>query len=307
MGCSLSLEGKIGFAGNVVHLSGGEPMDTVTLRPGDRFDASVMRVNTDAETIYRNIRSNLAAQLPQLTVYAENPQHVAVVGGGWSLSDPEVYEQLRRLYFDGAAIVALNGSAKWLMERNLRPSMHIVLDARPENLEFIRDPIPNCKYFLASQVHPSLIEAVKDRDAYLFHAMPEDVPEVAICDDYYGKRRWVRVPACSSVGVTSILALRCLGFRYQHLFGIDSCYRADGTHHAFPQALNENEGRAWFRFGQDGREFLCSPWMAAQARSFLEMIVVNHEHISLAVYGDGLIAYLLKTAAEMPAEPEKLA
>lgn len=278
---------------------------TITLHEGERFDASVMRVNTPHEQIYSNIRTNIRRQLPQVMPYDEQSTPICIVGSGWSLNDPAIYEELRQLYFDGAKIVALNGSAKWLMERNLRPSMHVMLDARPENREFITAPIPHCKTFLSSQCHPSVFDAAADREVFIFHCFVEEADgEPKILDEFYGKRKWARVPACGTVGVTSILLSRVIGFRFQHLFGMDSCYKPDGTHHAFPQALNDGEGKAIFRVGKEGRLFLCSPWQAAQARSFLNMIQLNNELIELSVHGDGLLAYLLQRAATMPDDPE---
>jgi hypothetical protein len=273
--------------------------NTYTLQEGEKFDASVMKVNTDHETLYANIRSSIRRQLPQLSPHPVNNTPVCIVGGGWSLNDPDVYEELRQLYFNGAKIVALNGAAKWLMEHNLRPSLHLILDARPQNVDFLRIAIPHCKTMLASQCAPIMFDALEDREAYIFHAVAENAdPEIEILDQFYGRGKWVRVPAAGTIGITSILLLRILGFRFQHMFGIDSCYKPDGTHHAYPQALNDNEGAALFKVA--GREFLCSAWQAAQARNFLDVIRVNGEHFELDIHGDGLLAHLLKTGSEMP-------
>lgn len=278
--------------------------DTYTLAEGEKFDASVMKVNTDHKTLFANIESSIRRQLPQIMPAATNKTPVCLVGGGWSLKEPDVYEELRRLYFDGAKIVALNGAAQWLMERNLRPSMHVILDARPANVDFLSVEIPQCKTVLASQCAPEMFNAVMDRETYLFHAVSEGSDEeIAILDNFYGKGRWVRVPAAGTVGITSILLLRILGFPFIHMFGIDSCYKPDGTHHAYPQALNDNEGAALFKVA--GREFLCSAWQAAQARNFLDVIKVNGEHFNLHVHGDGLLAHLIKTGCNMPEAKER--
>lgn len=271
--------------------------DPIILPAGEKWDASVMRVNTKRSVLLKNIRSNLRRQLPQLYPHEENPQHIALVGGGWSLDD--TYEELRQLYFDGVKLVALNGSAKWLMARNLRPSMHVILDARPENAEFVREPIPHCKYFFASQCASALFEACADREVYLFHAIADEADvETKRLDEFYEKR-WVKVPTAGTVGITSIMVMRYLGFRYQHLFGIDSCFspKVAGKHHAYSQPLNDNDGAAIFRIA--GREFECSAWQASQARNFMDMIQVNGEFIDLEIHGDGMLAHILKTGATM--------
>lgn len=272
-------------------------VDGVTMREGEVWDHTVMRLNTKRANILRNIRNNIRRQLPQFSTHAENSEHVAIVGGGWSLT--ETFEELRALYHDGVKIIALNGAARWLMERNLRPSMHIMLDARPENVEFLEPAIPRCKYFLASQCDGAMFDAAAGRDVTLFHALGEgNDAEHRRLNDFYN-RRWIRVPTGGTVGVTSIMLVRLLGYRYQHLFGMDSCYEpAAGRHHAFPQALNDGEGTATFRIAD--REFVCSSWQASQARNFMDMIAVNGETVELEIHGDGLLAHLLKHGAAMP-------
>lgn len=262
----------------------------------EKWDASVMRVNTPNETLIANIEASIRRQLPQLYPHPDNPNHVVVVGGGWSLND--TVDELRQLYFDGIKLVALNGSAKWLMERNLRPSLHIMLDARPENAEFVRDPVPYCKYFLASQCAPEVFDMVQGREVYLFHAVGEgSLAEKKILDEFY-VQRWQPIPAAGMVGITSIMLLRTLGFRYQHLFGIDGCFDPKtGAHHGYPQALNDNDGARDFTIM--GRTFRCSSPLASQAINFMNMLAINGDSVDLEIYGDGMLAHIMKTSASI--------
>lgn len=263
-----------------------------------KWDNSVMHVNVPRDTIIANIKRNIQWHLPQARAHQPTTQNIAIVGGGWSLKDPKVYEELRQLYFDGVCIVALNGAAKWLMERNLKPSMHIIMDARPENIQFIEEPIPGCKYFLASQCDPSLFELAQDRDTYIYHVTTEDSDiERKLLDDHYAKR-WAKVHSASCVGVVSIMLVRVLGFQFQHLFGLDSCYPDDGGyHHAYPQDLNDNEGAGTFWCAD--REFICSAWQAAQATSFINMVRQMGNVLRLSVHGDGLLGHMLQTGADL--------
>lgn len=272
--------------------------DKVAAKPGEKWDQSVMQLNTKRFVILRNIRNNIRRQLPQLAPHhEENPERIALVGGGWSLA--ETLDELRDLYFQGVKIVAVNGSARWLMERNLRPSMLIMLDARPENAEFVEKPIPRCRYFFASQIDPSILDLCEGRDVTLFHAIAQTADaEIARLDDFYMKR-WARISTAGTVGVTAVMLLRILGFRNQHLFGFDSCYSPnDRAHHAYPQTLNDGEGTGTFSVA--GKEFECSPWQASQVQSFTNMLEVHGELLDLTVHGDGMIAHLLKTGAALP-------
>jgi hypothetical protein len=276
-----------------------EEAPELVMNVGDKWDRSVMRINQSEEVVLRNMRDNIARQLPQLTFMEGQPsQHLAIVGGGWSLNDPKVFQELREVYFEGAKLVALNGAGNWLMERNMRPSLQFVLDSRPENIEFIREPIPNCRYLLASQCDPSLFELCKDRDTTIFHlwnGADETYPVHKVLDEYYNKR-WTHVPTAGTVGIVAPMALRILGFSFFHLFGIDSCYAPDKvTHHAYPQALNDSEGSVPFE--SNGRVFNCSAWQASQAQTFIEMVGVYGDTMQFSVHGDGLIAHMLTEAA----------
>jgi len=258
------------------------------------WDSSRMKLNVPNEVIVANILANIRRHLPQLRPHEPNAQVVALVGGGWSLEP--TFAELRDLYFSGVKLVALNGAANWLLERNIRPALHIVMDAREGNLPFVSTPIPGCKYFLASQCHPALFDACQGRDVHIFHIVSSTSEEERqILNDHYASR-WIEVPGAGTVGIVGILLMRILGFRFMHLFGIDSCYAPSGEHHAYAQSLNDGEGTG--RFWCAGREFRCSAWQASQAHNFMQVVRHHGNLLQIAVHGDGLIAHMIKTGAE---------
>jgi hypothetical protein len=113
---------------------------------------------------------------------------------------------------------------------------------------------------------------------------------------HYGGR-FQFCPGAGTVGNCAILLCRMLGFRFQHLFGFDSCYAPDGRHHAYPQPLNDKEGSRMFWLA--GREFRCSAWQASAAGSFYDMIRAHKDMVSLSIHGDGVLAHMMKTGAEL--------
>ena len=262
----------------------------------EKWDRSGMILNVKNEVIYDNIRTNIRRHIPQAAAHDENKEHVAIVGGGWSLD--ETFDELLALHYEGVKIVALNNSAAWLMERNIRPSAHVLMDARAENLYMVEKPIPRCKYFLASQCDPSLFDACADREVYVYHVgnHAKCAEEAAILKEHYGGR-FQFCPGAGTVGNCAILLFRTLGFRFQHLFGFDSCYAPDGRHHAYPQPLNDGEG--WRVFWCAGREFRCSAWQASAAGSFIDMIRAHKDLVSLSIHGDGVLAHMIKTGADL--------
>ncbi len=269
-------------------------------------------LNVSRETIIENVRSNLRRHVPQLNVHAPTDRPVALVAGGWSLN--ETFHELRDLYFAGVPMVALNGAGNWLMERNIRPAMQVVIDARPDNMAFIEEPIPQCKYFLASQCDPMLFNICKDRETYIFHILslgkdgdadedslvppaegPDDDVERAMIRDYY-RDRWCHVPGGGTIGMRSISLARILGYQLMHVFGLDSCLSPDGENHAYPQDWNKPDQKqldVWCGM----REFRCSNWHIGQADQFHKYVVACGDHFTLDVHGDGLIAHMMKIGA----------
>ena len=54
------------------------------------------------------------------------------------------------------------------------------------------------------------------------------------------------------------------------------------------------------------RIFYCNPWMISQAQGFIDLLRVMGDLMELEVYGDGLLAWILKTGAELPEAQEML-
>lgn len=260
-------------------------------------------VNTDDETLRDHIKSAIRRGLPQIRRQAVNGERVCLIGGGPSL-EPTLPE-LRQAIFEGAKVVTVNGAYHWCIERNIHPSMQIVMDARPTNTRFVEPAIPNCHYVLASQCHPSLFDAVQDREhTWIFHAVadPDAKPERSILDAYY-LGNWEGIAGGTTVVSRAIGLLRTLGYLSYDLFGVDSCF-IDGQGHAYAQPENTRDRRMTFTAHPTGhpdkaRTFVCAPWHVKQAEDFLQFIRFAGNHFRLNVHGDGLIAYMMRTAADV--------
>jgi hypothetical protein len=261
-------------------------------------------INTPDETLLANIKHSIRLGYPQVRPQAPQADRVCLVGGGPSLE--ETFDELRALYFAGAKVVTVNGSYQWCLDHNIRPSAHIVLDARAENARFVNPAIPQCRYLLASQCHPDTWAAVAGRDdVWIWHAIADDNPHRQALDDYYCGR-WVGSPGGTTVVMRAITVLQMIGFRRFDLFGVDSCFM--GTqHHAYPQAENDSD-RPYpvrlFPTGRPdmGREFQCAPWHMKQLECFLQLIRLHGDTFLLNVHGDGLLAFALKVSASANVE-----
>lgn len=259
------------------------------------FNEGPNPLNVHKNKIIHHVKRNIRLHLPQMDCHMPTDRPVALVAGGWSLD--ETFDELRDLYFDGVPLVALNGAGNWLMERNIRPAMQVVMDAREDNRVFVETPIPHCRYFLASQCHPSLFEACKDRETFIFHirSCGEESREEEILNEYYNEN-WRHIPGGGTVGVRSISIMRILGYQLIHVFGLDSCLSPTGKNHAYKQEFNASDKKVlpvWI----GPHKFECSGWHAIQAHQFKQYIENHGEHFSLQVHGNGLIAQMMRLGA----------
>jgi hypothetical protein len=242
-------------------------------------------LNTPAEVMVEQAERNLARDLDLFVEIGPHKGKACIVGGSPSLKD--TLTKLRFLKDRGAVIVALNNTHDWLIERGIVPGLHVMLDARPENVEFVRKPHGDVTYLIAAQCHPEVFEALKGHKVITWVA---DVPGMRELADRTDKPVTL-IGGGSTVGLKAMMLLHLWGFRSLHLFGMDSCYR-DKEHHAYPQSLNDNE--AVYETTIDGRKFFCAKWMVAQAEDFdTDARNLMQRGTAITAYGDGLLRFIL--------------
>jgi hypothetical protein len=270
-----------------------EILHKVTFNPEDGC-------NVPDEVIIEQVKANIRRQLPQAYPHAPNEERVALVCGGPSLRTTE--RDLINAYWNGAKVIALNGSYQWCIDRNIRPSCMVMLDAREFNARFVATPVEKCRYLLAAQCHPVAFELCKDRDVTIWHCCSGGQPEMDLLKQYYFNR-FNPITGGTTVAIRAILLLTMLGFRTFDIFGLDSCWM-DDDHHGYAQPENDDDMRlkTWLR--PEGREdlwcsFMCAPWMMRQAVDFQALIHEHGDKFRLNVRGKGLIAAIMRIAAEL--------
>jgi hypothetical protein len=259
------------------------------------------RVNVENDEILSNIRSAIRRQHQQCFAQPLQADRIALVGSGPSLADTT--RELVALIHEGAKLVTVNGAYHWALSQNLKPSAHVVLDARASNARFVEPAVPGVKYFLASQCAPAMWDAVEGRDhVYIFHAVNPDEREIPVLDDYYLKQ-WQGIPGGTTVMCRALSLFRTLGYLRFDVFGMDSCWLGE-QHHAFPQPENDRDRRLNYTVTPTGhpelaRTFVVSPWHLKQLEDFLQFIRINGDQVLLNVHGNGLIAFALSVNAEL--------
>lgn len=244
--------------------------------------------NTERTQLFENIRSSMARHLPWFDFdNSANDDHVVIVGGGPSLAD--TFPEIRKRHELGQRIWALNGTAHWLASRGVIPDAHFIVDARPENADFVRDAQPTTVHYVASQADAAVFDALKGKKVVLWHANSAGVADLV---GYVVDKPVHLIGGGSTVGLNAISMAYLLGYRAIHLHGFDSSYR-DGQHHAYPQAMNESEKVVDALLGE--RHFKAAPWMIHQVNEFQDLAAsLAEEGAVFTVAGDGLLPHMAR-------------
>src|SRR5208337_2006792 len=141
------------------------------------------KLNTDEELIRAQVAENIRRGLPQVRPYRPNEHTAILVAGGPSLDATE--HELVEAYWRGGKIVTVNGAYDWCISRNIRPSMQVVLDAREFCTRFVKTPVENCQYLLASQVHPQAFEICRGRQVTIWHCVSTGDDEFEMLKKFY--------------------------------------------------------------------------------------------------------------------------
>lgn len=119
------------------------------------------------EVIRHHVRVTLGRGLPELEDELEPHDRTMVVVG----SGPSIRE-LPPAYADAALpydIFALGGAHDWLIERGVVPHGWVNSDPLPMIADYVRSPHPEVTYYLASQSHRFVFDAVDGFKTLVWH------------------------------------------------------------------------------------------------------------------------------------------
>lgn len=255
----------------------------------------VAELNTPKEQIIENVKTNICRPLPQVQPHDIQESVIGIVCGGPSLNN--TFEDLKEKHKAGMSVVSTNATHDWLMERGIRASAHVQLDARPFNARFVKNWHEKTKYLIASQSDPSVFDTLAGANTWMWHCIGVEGEKAVLDKHYLGN--YFTIPGGSTVGLRAIALMRMLGFKRMEMYGLDSCYMGD-EHHAYEQKENDTKQMAEVEI--HGKVFKCSSWMHSQATEFCEFIKNFGNQFELIVHGDGLIAHILKTGASLSKE-----
>lgn len=257
--------------------------------------------NTPAEVIRWQFRQNIERNVPWLRQDEPTERPLAIVAGGPSLND---YWQ--DLFALDADVMALNGAYQFMLDRWVSPKYFMLLDARPQNVDFVRRTDDDTIHLIAAQCHPDVFDALLgDRVVLYLTTLDYAKSDTA----HINKPKTLIAGTVGTVGFKALCMAYALGYRNLHLFGYDSSY-AD-THHAFPQPLND-DAKTIEVYTPDGQRFLTTPTLANQASEFpwFASGMVRHYGMQIELHCTGLLPTLMQIAnrdGEVPIEERERA
>lgn len=240
--------------------------------------------NVEKAQIAANIRLACKRDIPALSIQPAHDGTVLLVGGGPSLKGD--LPEIRRRVAAGARILAMNGSADYLSANGIEPHMQISIDAREDNVRFLRvSSAP--EQFLASQCHPAMFDWVCGKEHFrptLFHIALADWEQYAPDGDT------MAIGGGHSVGLYAMSLAYVLGYRDMRLYGYDSSY-ADDKHHAYDQPLNDSD--SIIEAYVNGRTFKTTSWMVVQVNEFKDLSQqLAQMDCTITTHGTGLLPYV---------------
>lgn len=253
-------------------------------------------VNVTYERLAENIRSAVERDLPWFTGFGVNKRRAVIVGGAPSLLDhiPDIRAHKRQ----GASIISVNNAWRVLVDNGIIPDNHIMLDARAENAAFLDGAPDKTRYFIASQCHPDVFDALEGKDVIVWHNAFGDSDLIRDIlapwwDEGPNQRPCIIVPGGGTVVLRALWLAYFAGFRVLHLYGVDSSYSGE-KHHAYAQPINDADQvmDVVLRDPAAGttKYYRAAKWMVRQTEEFrVTWNDLRREGVTIHAHGKGLL------------------
>jgi hypothetical protein len=162
--------------------------------------------------------------LPKISAKPIGNGILTIVGYGPSLED--TWHKVE------PPLICTSNALKFLIGKGLEPGQdwhYAMADPRPNNLDFIRNPVVDgVTYLMASVCHPKVWRILAGQKVIMWHAISgEHTPEWVRAND---PGTWL-VGAGSTIGLCAVHLGGFLGYRKFEIHGFDGSFR-DGRRHA---------------------------------------------------------------------------
>lgn len=185
-------------------------------------------------------------------------------------------------------VMTVSGAHDFLVSGGITPDYHVEVDARAHKVEFTKNAQEGVEYLMASWCHPAVWENLRGKNVTVWHPYGEQ--EIQDYVKSIGEEK-ATVGGGSTAGLRALEVAAALGYRRFAIHGMDCSYR-DSRH----AGSHPNESERVIEVKVNGMAFQTSPQLYESAREFVELIFKHKLDISVALYGDGLLQELMKTA-----------
>ena len=240
--------------------------------------------------ILDQIKQNLMKITNFAKICKKNDEEVVIASAGDSLNRSDIMPFVER----GIKIVAVKHAIERLKSWGIKPWACVLLDPRPHVEAFVKKPDRDVIYFVASMVHPSVVDALLENKCRVigYHALVgADEGKVLRPDDFV-------VSGGSATATRSICLLsEVLGFQKFHLFGYDLSHPAkpdmsvkseDGAPKNYEIQIDAHTwGNQMVK-----KTFWTEGQFLAQAKE-LETLYKD-DKLDITIYGDGIAGWNFK-------------
>lgn len=246
-------------------------------------------LNVALDAIKANLRANVRHSARRAAPKSLTGVAYLIAGGPSAATHLKQLQDASRFHFT----VAVNGSYQWCVDNGITPDAMVMVDARPENARFLDRIVPNCRYFLASQCHPSVFERVPTAQLTMWHnaVNPEIVGEIR---RLYGPGAML-VHGGPTVTTRALWLLDSLGVDHVELYGMDGDLGPDAKGYSYNQNV---EGDVW-AITVRGKQFRTTGWLLAQMQDFFTMM--RHlPNLQVVVCGNSLMSHVIMNTTHAP-------
>lgn len=232
--------------------------------------------------------------LPDFIQAKDKSQIAVLVGGGPSINKPEVFDELYKLYCDGATIFACGSSNDWLMENGIVPNYTTLCDPDEITALYLSKISSKTKYLVASACHKAVFDRLKRSQVYMWHCNGAiDHQTMMELDPDFGA-----IDGGCTVGLRTVCIAIMLGYSNVHLFGFDSSLSDDDSHHAyeFKDPTKEFMGEiltlklGLIKNNQPyEKSYRCLGYHLGQAEQFKDFYNAYGAYFTPTFHGDGLL------------------
>lgn len=239
---------------------------------------------------------------------APNNLEAVLVGSGPSVRD-EVSNLKKKTRDKKFMFFGIKGGHDFLLENGIEPHFGVAVDPleKIHKENFLRDA-SDCKYFIASQCHPTLFDSLikRGKEVIIWHLLTDNLLKWSNEEGSPIHKHYM-IPGGSTSGLRAIVLAHSMGFRKFHLFGYDSCLSPVKPNDKVP-TLRKVGGEICEGKDEKGREkaidvfvggkkFSADRAMASQATEFQDLLksLWNvSDPFTVRGYGRGMIQTIIR-------------